>query len=398
MSVRKIPGSPYYQIRFQIAGTTVERSSRTRDKRAAEELERQLKDRLWRQAELGEDPDWEWEDARAKFVAEQQTQKSWDRTQECLTVLDEYLAGELLKDIDYEAILELRAQLSGRVARGNGRKRMKAWSPATVNRHLAVLSSMLKRCASQDWKYMLKTAPNVPLLELPKKDGRWITREQAQALLFELPPHLADLARLALATGLRKSNLTHLEWARIDLQHARCHIEGYRTKAGEPIPVPLNADALAVIERWRGRHPQYVFTFKGRAPIGQVATKAWTKACARAGIAPGFTFHMLRHSWASWHVQAGTPLRVLQDLGGWADLQMPQRYAHLNPGHIAQYANSSLLGDVKAPEWKTGERGSSVLEAVQEKPCFPVPGEGVEPPTRALRMRCSRGSRQSIRH
>jgi len=47
---------------------------------------------------------------------------------------------------------------------------------------------------------------------------------------------------------------------------------------------------------------------------------------------------------ASWQVQAKTPLRILQELGGWATLEMPLRYAHLDPGHLAEYADRTLLG------------------------------------------------------
>jgi integrase len=49
-------------------------------------------------------------------------------------------------------------------------------------------------------------------------------------------------------------------------------------------------------------------------------------------------WHDLRHTWASWHVQAGTPLAVLKELGGWASLDMVLRYAHLAPGHLADHA------------------------------------------------------------
>jgi integrase len=48
----------------------------------------------------------------------------------------------------------------------------------------------------------------------------------------------------------------------------------------------------------------------------------------------------LRHTWASWHVQNGTPLNVLQELGGWSSYEMVQRYAHLAPEHLSEYANN----------------------------------------------------------
>ncbi|RLA22892.1 MAG: site-specific integrase, partial [Gammaproteobacteria bacterium] len=54
-----------------------------------------------------------------------------------------------------------------------------------------------------------------------------------------------------------------------------------------------------------------------------------------------FRWHDLRHTWASWHVQNGTPLNVLKDLGGWADIQMVLKYTHLSADHLAEYANNS---------------------------------------------------------
>lgn len=59
-----------------------------------------------------------------------------------------------------------------------------------------------------------------------------------------------------------------------------------------------------------------------------------------------------RHTWASWQVQAETPLSHLQELGGWASFSMVQRYAHLSPGHLKQYADRTLLGE--APRTETG--------------------------------------------
>ena len=57
-----------------------------------------------------------------------------------------------------------------------------------------------------------------------------------------------------------------------------------------------------------------------------------------AGIAD-FRWHDLRHTWASWHVQSGTPLHALRELGGWSTTQMVQRYAHLSAEHLAECAN-----------------------------------------------------------
>ena len=72
-----------------------------------------------------------------------------------------------------------------------------------------------------------------------------------------------------------------------------------------------------------------MFTFHG-APIVQVGTKAWTAALKRAGI-EDFRWHDLRHTFATWHRQAGTPTHELQKLGGWKTGSMVERYAHVAP-------------------------------------------------------------------
>ena len=80
-----------------------------------------------------------------------------------------------------------------------------------------------------------------------------------------------------------------------------------------------------------------MFTFHGR-PVSKAGTKAWRAVLARTGITD-FRWHDLRHTWASWHVQKGTPLHILQELGGWESSEMVRRYAHLCSDHLAAYAD-----------------------------------------------------------
>lgn len=61
------------------------------------------------------------------------------------------------------------------------------------------------------------------------------------------------------------------------------------------------------------------------------------RAQERAGIPP-LRWHDLRHTWASWHVMAGTSLRALMELGAWWPYQSVLRYAHLSAEHLAQDA------------------------------------------------------------
>ena len=85
----------------------------------------------------------------------------------------------------------------------------------------------------------------------------------------------------------------------------------------------------------RGQHRRWCFTFAGQR-IHQSST-AWDKAKQRAGI-EDFRFHDLRHTWASWHVQSGTSLQELMELGGWRSYEMVLRYAHLAPEKLSSVA------------------------------------------------------------
>ena len=94
---------------------------------------------------------------------------------------------------------------------------------------------------------------------------------------------------------------------------------------------------MARVKALAGKHPTHVFSYKGK-PITQVNTKAWHAALKRAGITH-FRWHDLRHTWASWHVQNGTPLYALQELGGWESPEMVRRYAHYSAEHLAPFAD-----------------------------------------------------------
>ena len=142
----------------------------------------------------------------------------------------------------------------------------------------------------------------------------WLTPDQVDTLLGELPDHLAELVRFSLATGLRQGNVIDLEWSQIDMQRKVAWIHADQVKGRRPIHVTLNATAVEVLRRQIGKHQSRVFTYKGK-PIAQVNTKAWKKALKRAGI-ENFRWHDLRHTWASWLVQHGVPSKVLQEMGG----------------------------------------------------------------------------------
>jgi len=208
-------------------------------------------------------------------------------------------------------------------------------SASTFNRYRAIIVAIC-RLSGHDLKMPTR----------PTKTGRlrFLTREEWDRLYLALPAHLKPIAAFALATGLRQHNVTHLRWDQVDLPGRRLWIHADEAKGGKPIGIPLSIDAINVLKGQDGKSKEWVFPYKGRGraagkPIGKIKT-AWHAALTRAGI-EDFTFHGLRHTWASWHLMAGTPIETLAKLGGWSDLRMVQRYAHLAPEHLAAFADNA---------------------------------------------------------
>jgi integrase len=233
--------------------------------------------------------------------------------------LDPYLGPRDLTEIDADLVWKV---IQGELAKGN--------KPATVNRYLATMRALL-RVARDEWQW-IERFPKIRLLHGEVERDRWLTRAEAQRLIAASPPHLAALIRFALATGCRAREITGLEWDRVDLERRTAWLD--QTKNGTPRGVPLNADAVAVLEEQRGKHPRFCFTYRGRPIAWELTNNAWYTALRKAGI-DDFRFHDLRHTWASWHRQAGTSCDELKDLGGWKSRVMVDRYAKFATEHLA---------------------------------------------------------------
>ncbi len=132
-----------------------------------------------------------------------------------------------------------------------------------------------------------------------------------------------------------------LEWSQIDMQRHVAWVYSDQAKGKRDFPVPLNAGALAILKGQIGKHPRLVFTYAGK-PMQRPDKETWRRACAKAGISD-FRWHDLRHTWASWHVMNGTSLQELMELGGWRDIKMVLRYAHLSGGHLKKAASNVTL-------------------------------------------------------
>lgn len=331
MPIYKQPTSDFWFVDINIDGKRVRRSTGTKDKRQAQEYYDRLKADLWRQEAFGDTPSKTWDEAVKKYLVEKADKKSIEHDKSMLRWATPFLKGKLLTEINQQMVDDLIEERR----KGRSTRTVEGVSNATINRHMEAIQRVLN-CAVV-WRW-ISTVPHIRHLKESSGRLRWLTRAEADILLGELPTNLKQMARFTLATGLRENNVLELTWQQIDLERRTMWIHADQAKNARAMAVPLNDQAMTVLEEQADIHDTIVFPYAGKQ-VKKASSAAWYRALKRAGL-EDITWHGLRHTWASWHVQSGTPLEVLQKLGGWSSLQIVMRYAHLSPGLLAQYADN----------------------------------------------------------
>jgi integrase len=319
MALYKRKDTSVFWLKVSIGGRTIQRSTGTSDKIKAQEYHDTLKAQLWQQERLGVKPIRSWKEAVVRWLIETSDKATHKEDIRKLAWMEQYLGKLALDDINQDVIDKIRSVKLNEV------------SKATTNRYLALIRSILIR-ARDEWEWIDKV-PKIRLFKETNSRERSLTFDQAKRLLSELPDHQRETVLFALATGLRQSNVLELEWSQVNLELRHAWIHGTQSKNRRPISVPLNEIAMTVLRRQLGKHQDRVFTYRGN-PIKWANTLPWRNALKRAEILD-FRWHDLRHTWATWQRQAGTPTHELQRLGGWRTGTMVERYAHLAPEHLA---------------------------------------------------------------
>jgi integrase len=314
----KLRGDTYW-IDVQINGVRIRESLKTADKKEAERLHDTRRAELWAGRMLKVKPKKTFSEACDRWLKEKAHKASIAGDQEKARHFLPKLGKRQLSTITRDDIEELLPE---------------DVKPATRNRYRAFVRSVLRAC-EREWEW-LDRAPVLRQETEPKRRVAFLAREQAEVLVANLPEKYRIPVRFALLTGLRRSNVFLLTWENVDLARGTAIVHADEAKAGMRIVVPLNSQARALLE---SIPPGPDGKRAGRVWPGltRVWANTWKAAAKRAGV-PWCRFHDLRHTWASWHAQAGTPLSVLQELGGWHSPQMVQRYAHLSPEHLASAA------------------------------------------------------------
>ncbi|MFP1879732.1 site-specific integrase [Lonsdalea quercina] len=355
-------GSVWYASFTAPDGSRFKQSLKTEDKRQAQELHDKLKAEAWRVTQLGDFPSLTFDEACIRWIEEKANKKSLDDDKSRIGFWLRHFSGMQLKDITerlvYSAVQgmvnrrhEENWKSSAEAARRRGGEvpeyEPKSASTATKATHLAFIKSLL-RIAEREWR-VIERAPIIKVPQAKNRRIRWLEPFEAKRLIDECPEPLRSVVEFALSTGLRRSNIINLEWQQIDMQRRVAWVNPEDSKSGRAIGIALNDTACRVLKKQIGHHHRWVFVYResctkpdgARSPAVRKmrydANTAWRAALKRSGI-EDFRFHDLRHTWASWLVQAGVPISVLQEMGGWESIEMVRRYAHLAPNHLTEHA------------------------------------------------------------
>jgi integrase len=233
----------------------------------------------------------------------------------------------------------------------------KHYAPGTVNRLLVLLRYGFSLALR--WKVAgVESNPvkEVKNLRDDNKIERFLTNEQMFSLMAAVrgseSQMLQHIVLFLLYTGARKREVLDAVWADVDWERKSWRIP--KTKSGKIRHIPLSVGALQLLGTLRDQS----------APVGEVghAIRAewarrpifanpktglpyvsffysWDAARKRAGL-PDLRVHDLRHSFASFLVNAGRSLYEVQELLGHADIRTTSRYAHLSRERLFEAVES----------------------------------------------------------
>lgn len=209
--------------------------------------------------------------------------------------------------------------------------RDKGYAAGTTNRVLILLRYIFN--LARKWKipgigenptFGLSTAPDV-------QRDRFLTNAETRRLIASIDADAnrvaAQAIMLLLLTGARRNEITQARWDYVDFEKRTLLVP--ISKTGRPRTIVLSGPALALLRRIPpvADNP-YIFPSPVTGRPSASLHFPWARIRKRAGL-EDVRLHDLRHSFASFLVNQGISLYVVQGLLGHTNARTTQRYAHL---------------------------------------------------------------------
>lgn len=182
-------------------------------------------------------------------------------------------------------------------------------------------------------KHMLRLAvewgllDKAPIIKIPKEKvrTRFLDEDEVKLLLkYVKDRDLNLMIRVAIGTGLRKSNLQNLEWGQID---KKMHIK-ITVKGNKELYIPIVSDLVTKLNEYRTSR---LIITKKVFPEKNYDRKL--RQYCRDLKLRDISFHTLRHTYGSWLAMGGVDIKTIAELMGHEDIETTQRYIHIASEH-----------------------------------------------------------------
>lgn len=228
-------------------------------------------------------------------------------------------------------------------------KSKRTLAPATYNKHLAVLSSILDYATRQQeddsvLEQYIDENPckKVRTLTVNNKVVRFLSDQEKPRLMRsakEIGGKFYLKVLMALTTGMRKGELDRLRWTDIDFDRGLAIL--HDTKNGAPRHSPIPTITLDELKKCREISNNLLFPSEINADKPMDYRKQWAN-CLKAANIKNFRWHDLRHDTASTLARDGRTLKEIAEILGHKSLISTDRYAHLCTEHKAQILNDTM--------------------------------------------------------
>ncbi len=244
--------------------------------------------------------------------------KSWARDVTSCKVLSEYFGGKRLSQITPWLVDKYKSKRLKDVSRRKG-----TVSKATINRELACLKKMLSYAVGEKW---LASNPlsGYKLFREVQNRVRFVSPVEFKKVYNQAAVTLKPILLIAYNTGMRRGEILKLKWADVDFPGRLILVTD--PKNSEPRQITMNDECHSTLLSLRiEAQGEHVISLEGR-PVKTFHT-AFKAAVRRSGVQP-FTFHDLRHTYASNLAMAGVDIATVQELLGHKSINMTKRYSH----------------------------------------------------------------------